>query len=80
LAYAQLEIRFVVALLETSSEQLGMSEYAHEKVLCAAAVNSLHKESLMKMQATLGRPILIAITSLTDDIFGAEAVRLVIVP
>jgi len=35
----KLEMRFVVALLETPSEQLGMSEYEHEKVLCAAAVN-----------------------------------------
>jgi hypothetical protein len=35
----KLEMRFVVALLETSSEQLEMNEYEHEKVLCAAAVN-----------------------------------------
>jgi len=35
----KLEMRFVVALLETSSEHLEMNEYEHEKVLCAAAVN-----------------------------------------
>ncbi len=35
----KLEMRFVVALMETSSELLGMSEFEHEKVLCAAAVN-----------------------------------------
>jgi hypothetical protein len=35
----KLEMRFVVALMEASSDQLEMSEYEHEMVLCAAAVN-----------------------------------------
>jgi len=35
----KLEMRFVVVLLETPSEQVGMSKYEHLQVLCAAAVN-----------------------------------------
>jgi hypothetical protein len=35
----ELEMRFVVALMETPSEQLEMTESEHSTVLCAAAVN-----------------------------------------